>query len=120
MYGLDADSGKEVWRFATWAGILSSPAIDSRMVFIGSIDGNPYALDQRTGSVAFHHRGTSVLITGGGGPVEGLPSAIGVSLFSAQNVALTRQEAACLEGIVRHQPQRADYCLTHPSAVPAG
>lgn len=38
-----------VWRFATGARVLSSPAMSDGAVFIGSIDGRVYALDAASG-----------------------------------------------------------------------
>src|ERR1043166_9893796 len=37
------------WQFKTGGSIVSSPAVVSGVVYIGSADGNLYAVDQKTG-----------------------------------------------------------------------
>jgi outer membrane protein assembly factor BamB len=44
VYAVDAESGKEQWRFRTHGQIFSTPVLDGNMVFIGSYDRNLYAL----------------------------------------------------------------------------
>lgn len=48
--GLDAETGKPVWTFATRARVDSSPAIAGGRVYIGSSDGNLYVLDAASGA----------------------------------------------------------------------
>ncbi len=44
FYALDAETGKELWRFHTEGVVLSSAAMDGDTVYFGSFDGNFYAL----------------------------------------------------------------------------
>jgi outer membrane protein assembly factor BamB len=44
VYAVDAETGKEKWRFRTHGQIFSTPAVDGNMVFVGSYDRNLYAL----------------------------------------------------------------------------
>jgi outer membrane protein assembly factor BamB len=45
VYGIDRNTGKEVWSFATRGNVDSSPVIVGQRLFVGSLDGNLYALD---------------------------------------------------------------------------
>jgi len=49
LYAVDAQTGKEKWRFTTEARVRSSPAVAEGIVYIGSWDGNIYAVDAQTG-----------------------------------------------------------------------
>jgi len=49
LYAVDAQTGKENWRFTTGARLRSSPAVAEGIVYIGSWDGNIYAVDAQTG-----------------------------------------------------------------------
>jgi len=48
--GAVGDSLRLVWKFKTGAEVKSSPAVDGGLVFIGSNDGNIYAIGLRTGN----------------------------------------------------------------------
>jgi outer membrane protein assembly factor BamB len=50
VYGLDRQTGKEVWSFATRDRVDSSPVVVGTRVFVGSYDGNLYELDLRKGT----------------------------------------------------------------------
>jgi outer membrane protein assembly factor BamB len=45
---LDASTGTKLWSFAT-GGCANSPAVANGVVYVGSCDGNVYALDASTG-----------------------------------------------------------------------
>ena len=45
FYAVDAEAGKELWRFRTGDVILSKPCIAGDTIFFGSFDENLYALD---------------------------------------------------------------------------
>ncbi len=49
IYALDANSGKEIWKYRTGDVVHSSPAISNGIVYCGSFDGKLYALDAKTG-----------------------------------------------------------------------
>src|SRR5262249_13333734 len=50
VYGTDADTGTVVWRFQTPGPVVGGvTATAGRLVFVGDIDGNQYALDARSG-----------------------------------------------------------------------
>lgn len=56
FYGVNLDTGKVQWRFASWGFIQSSAAlVGSAHVVFGSNDHNIYALEQDTGVVAWAH-----------------------------------------------------------------
>jgi len=67
------DSMALVWKFKTDGAVKSSPAIDDGLVFIGSDDGNIYAIDLRTG-----HR---VWAYETGDAVEAAPCVVDGSVF---------------------------------------
>ncbi len=52
---IDALHGKLDWRFATGAQILATPVVTAEQVYIGSGDGNFYALNTQTGRPAWHY-----------------------------------------------------------------
>ncbi|MCH8989639.1 MAG: PQQ-binding-like beta-propeller repeat protein, partial [Chloroflexi bacterium] len=45
VYGLDAKTGLERWRFQTKNDVFSSPVIGDGVVYFGSDDGHVYALE---------------------------------------------------------------------------
>lgn len=49
VYAVDAESGEEIWSFATGDRVLSSPAVAEGVVYVGSRDGGLYALDAGSG-----------------------------------------------------------------------
>jgi outer membrane protein assembly factor BamB len=48
-----ADTGEVVWERALPNSVLGKPAIDARHVYIGTRDGNCYALHRKTGAIAW-------------------------------------------------------------------
>ncbi|MDC0273250.1 PQQ-binding-like beta-propeller repeat protein [Planctomycetaceae bacterium] len=55
LHCLDRNTGKEIWKFPTRAGIDSSPAIVGDRVFFGSSDGNLYGVSIVSGKEVFKH-----------------------------------------------------------------
>jgi len=49
LYAVDAESGSELWRYATEGQIWSSPAAADGTVFVGGADGSLHAVDLATG-----------------------------------------------------------------------
>lgn len=49
--GLDVDTGKPLWEYATGGRVDSSPAISAHRAYVGSGDGTLYAFDVRTGRI---------------------------------------------------------------------
>lgn len=50
VYGLDANTGSELWSYDTGSPIFASPAISKGVVFIGNMAGQFFALDAKTGT----------------------------------------------------------------------
>lgn len=50
VHAVDADTGRERWRFRTGDVVHASPAYADGMVYVGSWDGRLYALDAATGA----------------------------------------------------------------------
>ncbi len=50
LYALDAETGKEQWRFTTNAGVTSTPFVDGDLLYFGSLDRNIYVLNTVDGS----------------------------------------------------------------------
>lgn len=67
------DSMALVWKFKTDGAVKSSPAIDDGLVFIGSDDGNIYAIDLRTGGRVWAYET--------GDAVEAAPCVVDGSVF---------------------------------------
>lgn len=55
IYSLDADTGERRWRHETGAEVVSSPAVASGSVYVGSSDAHLYALDVSNGEVRWRH-----------------------------------------------------------------
>jgi len=51
LYAVEADTGKEQWRFQTGAKVRSTPVMDSGTLFCASWDGHLYALDAGDGEL---------------------------------------------------------------------
>jgi outer membrane protein assembly factor BamB len=49
MYAVDAETGRQRWRFATGDIVRSTPAVDRGTVYFGSRDHDVYAVDATTG-----------------------------------------------------------------------
>ena len=58
VWALNIETGELVWKYATKAGIASSPVVDetNRLVMFGSEDNNFYALDYRGGRLSWTHQ----------------------------------------------------------------
>ncbi len=50
VYGLNKETGKEVWTFRTGGVVHTDPLVYDDKVYIGSFDGHLYALDSATGT----------------------------------------------------------------------
>jgi outer membrane protein assembly factor BamB len=66
VYGLDRQTGKQVWSFETKNRIDSSPVIVGNRILVGSLDGNLYVLDLA--------KGTEVTRFELGSPIVGSPA----------------------------------------------
>ncbi len=66
VYGLDRQTGKEVWHFATGGRVESSPVVAGPRVYVGSMDNYLYVLDLE--------KGTEVQKIDLGSPVVGSPA----------------------------------------------
>ena len=66
VYALNAETGDEVWSYATRGRIDSSPVIAGSRVYIGSSDGRLHVFDLKSGSVLHEYE------TGGG--INGSPA----------------------------------------------
>lgn len=55
LYALEADTGVELWRYATEGQIWSSPAVFQGTAFIGSADGSLHAVDVSTGTARWRY-----------------------------------------------------------------
>jgi outer membrane protein assembly factor BamB/tRNA A-37 threonylcarbamoyl transferase component Bud32 len=53
LYSVEADSGKERWRYSTDGGLVSSPCVWNDTVFFGSEDQILYAVYTRTGRIVW-------------------------------------------------------------------
>jgi outer membrane protein assembly factor BamB len=61
VYGLDRQTGKEVWSYATWGKVDGSPVVAGRRVYVPSMDGVLYVLDLDKGTeLAKHKLGASI------------------------------------------------------------
>jgi outer membrane protein assembly factor BamB len=84
VYGLDAATGEERWRYETGDSVTSSPAVAEGVVFIGSFDGYVYGLDSATGGERWRYQA---------GPILSSPSVVGNVVYfgSADGRLLARQ-----------------------------
>jgi outer membrane protein assembly factor BamB len=72
VYGLDRQTGKEVWSFPTRNRVESSPVVAGTRVYVGSLDGNLYVLNLA--------KGTELQQLALGSPVSASPAVDGNSL----------------------------------------
>lgn len=56
LYCLDAETGKEIWKFRAGSGIGASPAVERNRVFVGSYDGTFWCIDAASGKVIWRFR----------------------------------------------------------------
>ena len=62
MAGTNMSKGKLTWSFKTGDDVISSPAVANGVVYVGSDDGNVYALNATTGTMLWNYMtGNSVL-----------------------------------------------------------
>lgn len=104
VWALNLENGELVWKYATKAGIASSPVIDetNRLVMFGSEDNTFYALDYRGGRLSWSHqtkdrvRGTPrvehghVFFGSDDGKIYALGAANGRSLWAFDTTAPVR------------------------------
>jgi outer membrane protein assembly factor BamB len=55
-YGFDIDKQKIIWEFNTEKMISASPRLSGNTVYVGSWDGNIYALDRKTGDLKWKYQ----------------------------------------------------------------
>jgi eukaryotic-like serine/threonine-protein kinase len=55
LHAFSLKDGSEEWRFPTYNWILSQPAVAGYKVYFGSLDGRIYAVDARSGSLAWYY-----------------------------------------------------------------
>lgn len=51
LYAVEAETGRERWRFDTQGIVRSTPAVEGGLVFFGSYDHHVYAVDAQTGAL---------------------------------------------------------------------
>jgi eukaryotic-like serine/threonine-protein kinase len=51
LYAVNAESGRELWKFKTKGRIRSTPAVNKNIVYVGSFDGDLYAIDAVSGQL---------------------------------------------------------------------
>lgn len=56
VYALDAETGEVDWRFERGAEVVSTPAVGTENLFIGSSDGYFYAIDRSSGEQQWRYR----------------------------------------------------------------
>ncbi|WP_449435439.1 outer membrane protein assembly factor BamB family protein [Pedobacter steynii] len=64
IYGLDLNSGKEIWKIKTNASVLGTPVVDGKVVYIGGSDHNFRAIDIKTGKQIWTFDGVEGAIVG--------------------------------------------------------
>ncbi|MBT4818296.1 MAG: PQQ-binding-like beta-propeller repeat protein, partial [Lentisphaerae bacterium] len=77
---LEADTGKEVWRFTTGGPVRFAPALANGKVYVASDDGHVTCLDARTGALGWRFRAAprDGLILGNGRMISRWPLRSGV------------------------------------------
>jgi outer membrane protein assembly factor BamB len=55
LHAFNLKDGTEEWRFPTYNWILSRPAVAHYKVYFGSLDGRIYAVDARSGALAWYY-----------------------------------------------------------------
>ncbi|MGB7900916.1 MAG: PQQ-binding-like beta-propeller repeat protein [Halobacteriota archaeon] len=53
--GANMSNGQLLWKYATSGGVVSSPAVAHGVVYVGSFDGNVYALNATTGEKLWNY-----------------------------------------------------------------
>lgn len=61
LYALNAQTGEEVWQFATEGIIRSSPTVSDGVVYVGSWDNHLYAIDAATGAEVWRFNAESII-----------------------------------------------------------
>lgn len=72
VFRVRPESGERVWTFVTKGGVDSSPVIHRSVVYVGSGDGNLYALDLVDGRELWHFSA--------GSPIQASPAMVGTRL----------------------------------------
>jgi outer membrane protein assembly factor BamB len=100
------------WSFATNGGVYSSPAVANGVVYVGSEDGNVYALEATTGTELWSYPtngavysspavATGVVYVGSeDGNVYALDAATGTKLWSYQTLPVIQSSPAVANGVV--------------------
>jgi outer membrane protein assembly factor BamB len=64
VVALDSINGNERWRFAECDAVFGAPAVDGQRLYVGSRDGNCYALERATGRLAWKKPCGSPVVAG--------------------------------------------------------
>lgn len=107
LYALNANTGKDVWRFDTRSTISVSPTVDEGVVYFGSGDGRIWALDAKTGNpLSAWKNGFKVLddISGAAAVANGMVYAVSLDQVLHAIGAVTARErwSYRLQGSVLH------------------
>jgi len=87
LHALDADSGREIWKFATGDIITAAPAVAGDVLIAASFDGHAYGIDAQTGKQRWR--------TDLKGPVPGdVVVANGIALAGSRSYDLVALDAA--------------------------
>jgi hypothetical protein len=68
------------WKFQTGGRVISSPAVENELVYVGSTDKNLYAVDHQTGALKWKFATD--------GPVVSSPAAAGIVISGATTAVL--------------------------------
>ena len=85
LYALDLKTGRTAWQFQTLGEIFSSPSVADGMVYVGSNDGNFYAVNARTmdinvkGAFLGSKQAIPLMRAGGGGSSINISSGAGIA-----------------------------------------
>jgi outer membrane protein assembly factor BamB len=63
VYALNALNGNSLWQYSTGAPVTATPAVDGKMLFVGSNDFNVYALTTSTGSLVWKYTTGSYVVS---------------------------------------------------------
>jgi outer membrane protein assembly factor BamB len=63
VYALDAETGKELWSYATRGDVASSPTVAGQTLYVGSYDGNLYALNTLDGSLLWKYTTDDMVVS---------------------------------------------------------
>ncbi|MBV7326869.1 PQQ-like beta-propeller repeat protein [Chloroflexi bacterium TSY] len=114
FYAMEAETGREKWRFQTTAANMNRPTVVDGIVYTGGQDGILHALDAESGELLWHFEAGQVDWPIRDKFINGTPTILdGVAYFSSEDFNLYAVDAQTGEELWRFSTTVQQYIVKH-------